>query len=140
MKINLIIVDDDEIDRYLLARLAKKSRYDLVIREFESGGSFSESLHNPDSDLIGFLGEGAPAMAMLDINMPGMNGFDVVNEIRNAMQQQKLAADSLTVLICSSSDHPQDQEAADRDELIHGYVVKPPTVEQLDSLIHHHCC
>jgi len=139
VRVNLIIVDDDEIDRYLIARIARKSKYDLHIFEFESGNAFATAIHDPESEVADCFRDKSPAVALLDINMPGMSGFDVVDEIRAAISAEILAAKAVSVLICSSSEHPQDYADAKNDELICDYIVKPPTAERLDEIIAEHC-
>lgn len=139
MTANLFIVDDDEVDRYLIARIAAKSQLDINIREFSSGHEFLDSLANSDSDVRQCLAARLPVLIFIDINMPVMTGFELVDACCHVIEQENVVADLMSVLICSSSDHPQDRNAAEQRELICGYVVKPPTTERLEELISLYC-
>jgi CheY-like chemotaxis protein len=139
MKKNLFIVDDDEVDRYLIKRIATKSSMDFRVWEFATGQAFVDAIESPSDELAGCLSDNDRSLMLVDINMPGMNGFELVNEIREAIQREVVTEKSIAILICSSSDHPQDQAAAEEDALIRGYVVKPPTSDRLEELVQKYC-
>lgn len=70
----VFIVDDDDEMRLSLYRLLSL-RSDLLIRTFASGDAF-----------IAQRPELEPGVLLLDLNMPGMNGLDVLREIRGDTQ------------------------------------------------------
>ena len=70
-----------------------------------------------------------PCLLLLDLNMPGKNGFEVLHWVR-AYPPLK----TLPVVIISGSNQPSDRERA--QELgITDYVVKPPSVTDLVELL-----
>jgi len=66
------VVDDDESIRFLLRLMLERAGYDVV--EAESGEECLEKFDSVRPDLI-----------LLDINMPGINGWDVCKEIKERM-------------------------------------------------------
>lgn len=63
------IVDDDEAIRIALRRLVRTIGYDA--KTFESGEA-----------LLAVFNDALPACVLTDIQMPGMNGLDLANELR----------------------------------------------------------
>jgi len=67
-KIHILIVDDDQ---HLCEALSE---------EFTYHGYLTNSVHNAD-DAIDFLKHTHPDVILLDLKMPGKNGFDVLREL-----------------------------------------------------------
>jgi len=65
----LLMVDDDEVARYLLQRLLS-----------DMGLAFREAANGPEG--LRLANEVHPAAIVLDINLPGMNGFEVLEALR----------------------------------------------------------
>ena len=78
---SIYIIDDDDELRISLHRLLSL-RSDVVIRSFASGDAF-----------LGGAEELDPGVLLLDMNMPGSSGFDVLRAIRD---QQRFLAIILT--------------------------------------------
>ncbi|HAI46302.1 Response regulator rcp1 [compost metagenome] len=68
--------------------------------------------------------EGLPAVLLLDIKMPRMDGLEVLREIRNTEELKRLP-----VVILSSSREESDL-ARSWDMGVNAYVVKPVDVDQ----------
>ncbi|MCS4278344.1 MULTISPECIES: response regulator [Stenotrophomonas] len=68
--------------------------------------------------------EGLPAVLLLDIKMPRMDGLEVLKEIRNTEELKRLP-----VVILSSSREESDL-ARSWDMGVNAYVVKPVDVDQ----------
>lgn len=135
----LVIVDDEETDRYLVQRVAAKVAPDIQTIEFPDGVEFIEALEDDDSELNTLAEAHSSLLVLLDINMPGMSGFEVVERVREGLEAQKLSERSMVIMICSSSDHERDQQAAAAEELIRDYIVKPMTRDKLAKIITEHC-
>jgi CheY-like chemotaxis protein len=80
--------------------------------------------------LSAFCQEGTlPRLAILDIKMPGMNGLELLERIK---QDENIC--DIPVIIMSSSDEPQDISRA-YDAGANGYLVKPNRFTELRELV-----
>jgi two-component system response regulator len=102
----VLLVDDDGDDRLLFARALYKSGLDVDYLESTNGSNAVDHL----------LGSGEctdrarfpfPDLVVLDLKMPGVDGFDVLKEIRRNMGLQ-----NLPVIILTNSDSRKDTVAA----------------------------
>lgn len=67
--LNIAIVDDDEVVRKILAQSFQSAG--VTTEVFESGAKFAQAIQTKSFDL-----------AVLDIYMQGVNGFDILNQLR----------------------------------------------------------
>ncbi|MEZ0167630.1 response regulator [Microvirga sp. TS319] len=67
--LSVLVVDDDPMTREMLRRILSKR-----------GWSVTEAADG--SDALSALGRGAPAVVLLDLMMPGMDGFEVLDTMR----------------------------------------------------------
>ncbi|MEE3411350.1 MAG: response regulator [Treponema sp.] len=67
--LNIAIVDDDEVVRKILAQSFQS--VGVTTEVFESGAKFAQAIQTKSFDL-----------AVLDIYMQGVNGFDILNQLR----------------------------------------------------------
>ena len=82
MKKDILVVDDDRVNLIMAERLLS-DEYRVITAS--SGEQALEFLSKEESDLI-----------LLDINMPGMNGFDVMREIKKNNVWEKIPVIFLT--------------------------------------------
>jgi two-component system chemotaxis response regulator CheY len=117
MKKMVWMVDDDDAIRRAMRLMFKLLNYDL--RDFSDGRILLSNLQtDPPPDLL-----------FLDINMPIMNGMDILDKVRSDSKFRKL-----TVLIMSSESEDVRVEQAIRKGA-DGYVFKPVTIEELEMAI-----
>ena len=102
----VLLVDDDGDDRLLFAKALYKSGLDVDYLESSTGADAVDHL----------LGTGEcadrtrfpfPDLVVLDLKMPGVDGFDVLKEIRMNMGLQ-----NLPVIVLTNSDSRKDTVAA----------------------------
>ena len=108
----ILITDDDEDDRYFLRQAIARKITQAVTLEARNGEEALQSL-SEDSvikkiDLI-----------LLDMNMPGMSGLDVLDSIRN-----NSAFEHTPVVMISTSDEP-DLVALAYSKGVNSYIKKP---------------
>jgi CheY-like chemotaxis protein len=114
----IVLVDDSESDRFVACGCFRRASLDRPLITLSSGEELLEHLTRVEAGL-----EPVPVV-LLDVNMPGLNGFEVLEEIRS---RSGLGQD-LHVVMLTSSDHPRDAERA-RACGANGLQVKPMEVE-----------
>lgn len=121
---NLLLVDDNEAD-IELARIMLLEELQLRCNLLTARDAYvaMEILRNNagESSMVDLL--------LLDINMPGMDGFELLEEIR-----ANDALGKVPVLICSTSGYDKDMERAKALGAI-GYLAKPASLEKLKPFI-----
>ena len=96
----ILLVDDNEDDRLLMLRSLKKSDPGAEVVSIASGG---EAL-----DYLGDLDDSPnPTVLLLDLNMPKVDGFEVLENIR-----ANPATHSLPVVILTTSNEEADVRRA----------------------------
>jgi CheY-like chemotaxis protein len=123
----MLIAEDDPHDIFLIKRALEKSGLPIKPRFFSDG---EEALNY-------LLGKGPfenrktyplPHLLLLDIKMPGKNGFDVLHDVRTSPELKRLVA----VMFSSSSEQSDVDRAYDLGA--NAYVVKPTDSGELLTL------
>ncbi len=114
----VVMVDDDEDDLYIAKQCYEMAGLDNPLLTFNNGEAFLAYL-----DKVELNEASLPVYALIDINMPRMNGFAVVRKIREREQFHKIP---LILMFSNSSDEGDKKKAKElgADE----YLVKPHTV------------
>lgn len=109
-----ILVIDDEGDLLEMMRLVLESRGGHeVILSAEGQDGLEKALANP------------PDLAIIDVMMPGITGYDVCRELRD-----NPATASLPIIIMTARGQPMDRQAA-LDAGADEHLTKPVTMEEL---------
>jgi CheY-like chemotaxis protein len=114
--LNILLVDDDEVDVMTVQRAFAKAN--IANRLFIANDGI-EALRLLRSD-------GIPAgrrLALLDLNMPRMNGIEFLREVR-----QDPALQVLTVVVLTTSNEDRDRVEAYQLNVA-GYLLKPVTFQ-----------
>ena len=114
----VVMVDDDEDDLYIAKQCYEMAGLDNPLLTFNNGEAFLAYL-----DKVELNEASLPVYALIDINMPRMNGFVVVRKVREREQFRKIP---LIMMFSNSSDEGDKKKAKElgADE----YLVKPHTV------------
>lgn len=123
----VVLIDDSENDNFFHEIALRKAGFDGEIQIFESGERALEFLVQ---DQIG-----VSTLVLLDINMPGMNGFDVARALNDRLQPRA----ALQVHMLTSSAWSVDKATAESIDLIRNYLVKPLTKETAAALLDVEC-
>ena len=121
-----ITIDDDKIDNLINNKVIKQAVPEADITTFsdpELGLSFiKEGLkEDPKSTIL-----------LLDINMPLLNGWGLLNELKDHCVQLR---ENMKVYMLSSSINPIDQKLAKENPLVHGYISKPLTKAKVEGIL-----
>ena len=115
--VSLMLIEDDSMDVMNVERELKKHNINLPIHHARNGREALDMLKAKGYMNINPM----PSVVMLDINMPKMNGFEFLEEIRKDANLK-----NLNVFIMTTSSEEVDKERA--NELgVSGYIEKPLT-------------
>jgi CheY-like chemotaxis protein len=87
----VLLVDDEEITRYLVRQLLPRGRF--ALKEMANG-----------SDGLAEIQRELPDVVILDLNMPGMTGFELLERLRRDEHLQSLPAIVLTSAVLDDKD------------------------------------
>ena len=113
----LLLIDDDKTDRFLMKKALLKHRETLELIELEQG-----------FEAVQVIKDKQPLATLLDIRMPGLDGFEVLKMIR---QDPDLS--DHPVYMVSGSEEPSDMAMA-REAGANGYLTKPGSVSGYGQL------
>lgn len=132
-KIPVVIVDDEDADRYVARRRLSKTGDFEPVFESTTGSDFLETFFNGHK---GNALEHSPLVVLMDINMPQMNGFETIEEVVRRMDAGR-GPESVDFMMFTSSDNPIDRARAKGLPAVKGYLVKPLDehgIEQIRAL------
>jgi len=126
----ILLVDDDPDDIFFHQFVIQESGLCDYVRAMENGSIalqyLSDTTH-PDYR--------RPDVIFLDINMPAMNGFELLERYRELPPEQK---SRLVVVMLTTSLNPTDFDRSDGMPEVNRYYSKPLTVSMLQSIVDQH--
>lgn len=120
--LEILIVDDDAIIRLLHQRVLRHLDGDFSVSSFSGGLKTLQHLEENKQTNRSFL-------VLLDINMPGMNGWQFLEECKNRRIK------NLFVFILTSSVNPQDRNCPLNFQQVLGFFEKPFTKDKVLELM-----
>lgn len=116
------VVDDDPDDLYLIQTAFAQSRPNLTIQTLNDGAELLPQLR---------VSPAPPELVLLDLNMPLLNGFDTLKQVRSTEQWKHLP---IIVFTTSSSE-------SDRVKCLAlgatDFISKPGGFKELNVLVEH---
>ena len=130
-KINcILLIDDDPDDNFLHQMVIEESQLCNHIRIAENGQQALNYLNEPEApDYL------RPDVILLDINMPGMNGFEFLLEYRQLPPDRQA---HVILMMLTTSLNPDDEQRAHSYGVINSYRNKPLTRQMLDEIVETH--
>ncbi|MFP2995013.1 response regulator [Spongiivirga sp. MCCC 1A20706] len=115
--LDILVVDDNPIDRMINSRVIQKVHQDSLIDFAEDGSEALICLQKRNYDVV-----------LLDIKMPIMDGFQFMEQLKDEKDP-----DEVYIIMVTSSVDPEDKKKASMYEHIKDYVEKPLKEESLTT-------
>lgn len=124
----LLIIEDSDEDFVALTRMMNKANISYPVYRCEDGEDALDFLYceGKYADNLSYL---RPALIVLDLNLPGTDGREVLTALKNDQDLKKIP-----VVIFSTSSNPKDIEACYRQG-VSGYIIKPMNIHRLNQLV-----
>ena len=122
MRRSIVVIDDDEIYKIIIGKMISKSG--LFDREY---------LFTDSREALEFCLDEAvkPDVILLDLNMPHLDGWEFLDNIKDSCPHTYLQTD---IYIVTSSIFAKDKERAKTYKGVKGFISKPITKEILEKI------
>lgn len=123
-KINLLIIDDDELNLFIISRTIEKTGYEVELVSKNDGQEaleFLVELMDNDKPL--------PDLIFVDIHMPVMNGWEFLEHYGHINRKN-----NIPVYMLSSSVYDMDRARAKTFDTLKDFISKPIYVAQLAKI------
>jgi len=125
----IMLVDDNDATNYYHHVIIGEAGIETRVLSF----TYAEKALNHffvDQDIL--LKVFPSGIIFLDINMPGMNGWDFLDEFEKLPVELKA---KIVIIVLTTSDNPLDFEKAGKIPSIKGFMPKPLSEETLKEVI-----
>lgn len=121
----VVLIDDDTVNNFITKLTLERNNLAEVIHECVNGKeglTYLNALCCQDDGL-------KPDYILLDLNMPGVDGWQFLSEYKHLKDDCKAP-----VYILTSSDHEDDLSKANLYQEVKGYITKPLLAEKVANL------
>ena len=123
MKKNICVIDDDQIYQIIIKKIIFKAGNFENVHCYENGFTALSDFKDPGVLL--------PHLILLDINMPGMDGWEFLSNLK---EHRPNLGKETTIYMVTSSIAFSDRDKAMALSEISGFISKPLTVGQLREI------
>lgn len=120
--LTIFYTDDDEDDLCIFSDAVESLPTKIDLRTYNGGEKLLNAVYNPPP---------TPHLVFLDLNMPGKNGFDVLEELRNSKEKR-----DIPIVIFSTSNEPSIIERC-RILGANLFITKPVLMKDIIKSIEH---
>lgn len=123
--VKIVMVEDDEGHARLIEKNIRRAGVSNEIIPFVTGSDALDYLLGPDG--TGKIWQGQPILILLDLNLPDMNGLDILEKVKANIHMRRIM-----VIVLTTADDPHEIGKC-FDLGANVYVSKPM---QYDSFVH----
>jgi CheY-like chemotaxis protein len=123
-KINLLVIDDDDINLFIMRKTIEKTGYDVEMVSQTDGKMAVDYLNELKINNKPF-----PNLIFVDVNMPVMNGWEFLE-----VYEGQYTDTQINMYMLSSSVYEVDLQKAKTFKSIRGFISKPLYVQQLSEI------
>ncbi len=122
----IIQIDDDEINNFINESIFRSNAKGAEIKSFTNP---AEALNYIKKN---FVINPVPAIVFLDINMPEMSGWEILDELK---EHDKILTEFMTIYMISSSIDAVDRNKSKISPLVKDFVSKPLSNKVIKNLL-----
>lgn len=124
----IVIVDDDRDTNELHERFLKTTEMFNLVHVFDK----PENVIKFTQDRLK-TGHSIPALFLIDIRMPGLDGFELIDELNDLFDHETSMLRPKYVIV-SGSNHSRDYEKYERTSNTLGFIPKPLVWENMSGI------
>ena len=117
----IVVADNDEGMRLVLAHALTRNGY--AVETIADGQLLWPTLQEPEVQLV-----------ILDLRMPGMNGWEVLRRLKDVRQHPEMARPTLPVIVISAQSDPETKRFAVRLGAAE-FMAKPIDLKDLGRVV-----
>lgn len=121
---SVMLVDDNPMDNMYNRQLIESAGFSTKVNKYETARETLEFLKKASADEL-------PEIIFLDIIMPGMDGFQFLEEFEKLGEG---VTKKCRVILLSTSDSFKDLNRANKNKLVKKFLNKPLTIEMLSAI------
>jgi CheY-like chemotaxis protein len=125
VNLDVLLIEDNPVQILLLQEILEESGVGMDLRVSEDGEAALASLRGQD----GKEKSNRPDLIMLDLNLPGMDGFQILKEIKEDRELQ-----TIPVIVLSTSQADEDIRQCYRLGA-NCYIIKPVDLDEFIKVI-----
>jgi len=130
----ILLVDDDQFTNYINVKVIQKAKVNTHIQMTTSAEEALDFLRE-EGRFTDAAGIPKPGIIFLDLNMPGMNGWEFLDEFRTLLEERKAR---IVLVILTSSNNPMEMEKASLNKDVVAFWTKPLRPEKVVALVDAH--
>ena len=127
---SVMLIDDNKHDNFFHETAINDTGLAKSVVKYQSAekalGYLSEAMVNQ---------AGVPPLILLDINMPGMSGWEFLQEYQKLPHQPH---QQTIIIMLTTSNNPNDRERAKQEPALRGFLNKALTEEMFDEIVKTH--
>ena len=120
---SICIIDDDQIYQIIVKKIVAKAEIFNKVACYENSSEALTDLRSAETRL--------PDLILLDINMPGMDGWEFLTALSNHRPNLQ---NETCIFIVTSSIAESDREKALSMPIVSGFISKPLSVSKLKEI------